>query len=456
MIALTLLEITNAVRGELTGGGEQTVTEVVTDSRKVTEGSLFLALKGENFDGHDYIDMAYEKGCACVISEQKKPVPQGRSLILVQDTKRAILDLAGYVREQLHIPVVGVTGSVGKTTTKEFVYSVLSKGYKAMKTEGNFNNEIGLPLTIFRLERDTQAVVLEMGMSAFGEIEALSNVAKPFISIITNIGTAHMETLGSREGILKAKLEIVKGMSPNGYLVLNRDEPLLRNAHIKKDVNILYYGIENKDGDFWADDICQHDDYTEFTICGPFTKRVRINTVGMHNVYNALAASIVGYLLGIGPEKTADGLLHFHNASMRQNIYKKNDITIIDDCYNANPDSVRAAIRVLASRPGRRIAVLGDMLELGSYSIMGHIEVGIEAYQQGIDMVLCYGSESQKIVEAFLKNREPGHETAFFSSKQQLGDFLHHIVRPGDSVLFKGSRGMAMEELIPMMLGEQA
>lgn len=454
MIKLSLLEIANAVRGELTGNGDVCITGVVTDSRKVEPGNLFIAIRGENLDGHQFIPMAYEKGAAGVISDQPVEVPPGHSCVLVRDTKKAILELASYYRDQFHVPIVGVTGSVGKTTTKEFVYSVLSMGYNTRKTEGNYNNEIGLPLTIFGLERDTQAVVLEMGMSGFGEIEALTNAAKPYIGIITNIGTAHLENLGSREGILKAKLEIIKGIAPNGYLLLNKDEPLLNHLKLKRDINLLYYGINDKTADVYADDIEEFDDYTTFSIKGKIKKSVRINTVGIHNVYNALAAACVGYLLGISPNKMAEGLLRFQNAKMRQSIYQKNNVTVIDDCYNANPDSMKAALQVLADKKGRRIAVLGDMLELGSFSEMGHREVGVFARQHGVDILLCCGVLTQWTVDSFMKNREDDQEAAFFSCKAHLGRFLKNTLQPGDVVLFKGSRGMAMEEIIPMAFGE--
>ncbi|MGI6031037.1 MAG: UDP-N-acetylmuramoyl-tripeptide--D-alanyl-D-alanine ligase [Eubacteriales bacterium] len=455
MIKVSLLEIANAVRGELTGNGELTITNVVTDSRQVVEGSLFIAIQGEKVDGHNFIPNAYEQGAVCVICDRyPRLVPKGKACVVVRDTKKAILELASYYRDQFHIPIVGVTGSVGKTTTKEFVYSVLSMGYNTCKTEGNYNNEIGLPLTVFRLERDTQALVLEMGMSGFGEIEALTNVAKPYIGIITNIGTAHLENLGSREGILKAKLEIVKGIAPNGYLLLNKDEPLLNGVRLKRDINVLYYGINDKTADVYAEDIEEFDDYTTFSIKGKIEKDVRINTVGLHNVYNALAAACVGYLLGIGPNKMAEGLLRFHNVGMRQNIYEKNGVTVIDDCYNANPDSVKAALQVLEARKGRHIAVLGDMLELGNFAELGHREVGVFARQHGTDILLCCGDQTQWTVDSYMKNREPEQEAAFFSCKAHLGRFLKNTLRPGDVVLFKGSRGMAMEEIIPMAFGE--
>lgn len=451
MIPLTLLEITSAVRGVLDGFGETCVEQIVTDSRKITPGCLFVALQGDRFDGHDYIASAYEQGCVCVISHKPVEPPTGKAAIIVKDTKRALMDLAAYYREQFYIPVVGITGSVGKTTTKEFIYSVLSQGFCAIKTEGNFNNEIGLPLTVFRLERETQLAVLEMGMSGFGEIANLTAIAKPYIGVITNIGTAHIENLGSREGILKAKMEIAQGIAPGGYLVLNGDEPLLRGATIKKGITPIYYGVENQENDFYATNIQSFDDHTIFEVRGRMQRTVRINTVGVHNVYNALAAMCVGFLLGIGPEKMQEGLLAFQNAAMRQNIYQKNGITIIDDCYNANPDSMKAALKVLAGKEGKKIAVLGDMLELGSYSQLGHNEVGACARQLGIDLVLCYGEESRYIAEGFVKNRDPHQKAAYFSDKEMLAQCLKSQLCPGDVVLFKGSRGMKMEELIPML-----
>lgn len=448
MEELTLYEIVKAVNGSFGYKSTDIVSSISTDTRNITKGSVFVAIKGEKFDGHDYAQKAMELGAVAVITEH--PVDNAKCII-VDDTKKALLDIAEYYRSRFTLTLVGVTGSVGKTTTKEMVALVLSGKYLTLKTEGNFNNEIGLPRTLMRLNNDYEAAVIEMGMSAFGEISALSNAAKPTIAVITNIGYSHIENLGSREGILKAKLEILDGASYDAPLILNADDDMLYKVRESLDRDIIYYGITNENADVTATDIETHDGVTTFTI-NYWGKKVgaKLNCVGVHNIMNALCAFCVGTISDVAPETITAQLEKFVPDGLRQSIVKKGDQQIIIDCYNASPDSMKASLAVLSElRPfyeGRRIAVLGDMLELGSMSKKLHEMVGEYVTQSKADILLCYGNDSEYICE---KAYELGFEHAkFFSDKQELINYLKNLIIKGDLLLFKASRGMKLEEVI--------
>ncbi|MDE6155332.1 MAG: UDP-N-acetylmuramoyl-tripeptide--D-alanyl-D-alanine ligase, partial [Eubacterium sp.] len=351
----------------------------------------------------------------------------------------------GYYRSKFNIPLVGLTGSVGKTTTKEFTYLVVNAKYNAIKTLGNLNNEIGLPQMLFNLDDSTQAAVIEMGMNHFGEIHRLTTAAKPTIALITNVGTSHIENLGSREGILEAKLEILDGLEKGSPLILNGDNDMLKTVK-NDDYKIVFYGIE--DGDFKAENITQDNDQTAFDIVY-FGKRQRvvIPTIGIHNVYNALAAFAVGYFLDIDSQMCADALAQYVPEGMRQKSVSYGGITFIEDCYNASPDSMRAAIHTLAdTKSNKKIAVLSDMLELGDYSIQAHSEVGKMAADAGVDYLFTVGEMSKYINSSAKEN---GLENAFhFDSKEELADKLLEILQTGDAVIFKASRGMKLEDVI--------
>lgn len=418
---------------------------VCTDTRKITDGCLFIAIKGENFDGHDFAAKAVESGAKAVIVE--KDCGLGERQIVVENTRLALLDLAGYYRSLFKIPVIGITGSVGKTTTKEMVHAVMSAKYNTLKNEGNLNNEIGVPLTLFRLDNTHEAAVIEMGMSGFNEISRMTKAVKPDVAIISNIGVSHIEHLGSREGILKAKLEILDGMKENAPLILNGDDDMLvtvrPGAH-----PVIYYGIENETVNYKASDITSKEDETELTVgFSGGSGRVSLPYPGRHNVYNSLAAVAAGKLFGIEAEDAFEALKSYVPAGMRQRINKKYGMIFIEDCYNASPDSQSAALAVLGSMNAeRKIAVIGDMLELGSVSQKAHYEVGKKAAENAVDAVFTYGNRS---LETARGARENGVEwVESFEDKQALSEKLGFCLKEGDAVLFKASRGMKLEDVI--------
>lgn len=441
MKKLTLSEI--AAPLSATYNQDASFDAICIDTRKITKGCLFICIKGERFDAHQFADEALEKGASAVMIHSDI-TPNG-AYIKVEDTSKALLQLGGYYRSKFDIPVVALTGSVGKTTTKEFTHLVVNAKYNAIKTLGNLNNEIGLPQMLFQIDDGIEAAVIEMGMNHFGEISRLVNATKPTIGLITNIGVSHIENLGSREGILKAKLEICEGLKQGAPLILNGDDDML--STVKSDVHKIYfYGINN--GDFVAKNIIENNESTTFDI-NYFDKvqKVTIPTIGIHNVYNALAAFAVGYFLDIEADVCANALSNYVPAGMRQKVVNVGDITSIEDCYNASPDSMRAALRTLHDTKGnKKIAVLGDMLELGDYSKKAHSQVGEMVAEYKIDYLLAYGKEAQYYVNSA---KAGGVENAFlFDDKEALSQKLLEITDSADVVLFKGSRGMKLEDII--------
>ncbi len=418
---------------------------VCTDTRKIEQGCLFIAIKGENFDGHEFAEKAIENGAQAVLCE--KDCGLGERQILVESTRQALLDLAGYYRSLFNIPVIGITGSVGKTTTKEMTHAVMSSKYNTLKNEGNLNNEIGVPLTLFRLEKSHEAAVIEMGMSDFGEIARITKAVKPDAAIISNIGVSHIEHLGSQEGILRAKLEILQGMKEDSPVILNGDDKLLvtvrPGAH-----PVIYYGIENEKSMFKALNITSKENETELEVgFSGGSGRVSLPFPGRHNVYNALAAVAAGSLFGIDVNDGLEALKNYVPSGMRQRINKKCGITFIEDCYNASPDSQAAALAVLGGMNAKRkIAVIGDMLELGSVSEQAHYTVGIKAGENKIDAVFTYGERSLETARG-ARNAGIG-EVKSFTDKQEIANELKAYLKADDAVLFKASRGMKLEDVI--------
>lgn len=456
MERFTLAQAAAWTKGEAKGEAE--LTAVSTDSRQIPEKALFIPIKGERFDAHDFIAKAVENGAAAVMSHRQNeeyPVPA----LYVENTSQALLDLAGGYRALCGGKVVGVTGSVGKTTTKELLYAVVSQGFRAQKTEGNLNNEIGLPLTLLRMTRGTEVMVAEMGMNHFGEISRMTAAARPDIAVITNIGTSHIEFLGSREGICKAKLEILEGLQPDGCAVFCGDEPLLWDKRGQLGCRVVTYGLENRACNLTA---CLHDDGTfdivnnnlparELPVGGRFTAKLSIP--GAHNVLNALAAAAVGLLLGETPAQIAAGLASYQASGMRQNIYEQDGYHIYADCYNASPDAMEATLAVLGTMApaGRRIAVLGSMLELGDYAEEGHRRAGRAAAQYA-DALYAFGPDADAMVAGA---KEKGMDRAWaFTDQAALVAALRQDAKKGDALLFKGSRGMRMEQALRLFLGE--
>lgn len=424
---------------------QATLADVCTDTRKIQPGSLFVCLRGERFDGHSFASQAAQLGAAALLVDH--PVDADVPQLVVTDTGKALLQLAGWYRRRFRLPVVGLTGSVGKTTTKEFIALVLGAKYNTLKTQGNLNNEIGVPQMLFRLEDSHTAAVIEMGMNHFGEISRLTRAVAPTVGLITNIGVSHIENLGSRAGILQAKLEILEGMAPDAPLIVNMDNDMLRTVKLG-DRPLLTFAIDDQSADFTATDIAEQGSTTTFTVHhSTFTQPVTIPTVGIHNVYNALAAMAVGYVTGVDHVAAAAALANYVPAGMRQNLVQVGGVQVIEDCYNASPDSMRAALQTLGKLPvHRRYAVLGAMLELGDYAKEAHTQVGKMAAENGIDGVLAYGADAAYIVEAA---KQAGLENArLFDTKEALAQSLAQQVQPGDGVLFKGSRGMHLEDVM--------
>lgn len=458
MEQITLRELKEATKGTLLGsspGEEILIGGVQSDNRKIKEGDVFFAFPGERTDGHDYVGAALNAGAAgCVISREPSKLLPGKFYLLVPDTFLALGDLARYYRTRFAIPTVGVTGSVGKTTTKEMIAAVLSRKYRTLKTEGNFNNNIGLPLTILRLTKQDEAAVLEMGMNHFGEISYLTRIARPDMAVITNIGDAHIGNLGSKEGILRAKCEIFEGVPEGGTAVLNADDPYLNRLRddlaLQNKVTLIRVG-EAGDADFRAIKIDDSQaEHMSFEICFPDGKKTRVfvPAPGRHMIYPALTAAAVGTCMGLSPEQISEGIRTYTPAGMRMKIEElPGGRILLNDAYNANPQSMEAGLRILSGQKDRRrIAVIGDMGELGSRSRELHRDVGAAAARLGVDVLITVGIDSE---EAARKAQEDGvSEVHHCADKEEAKAVLReYLLQPDSAFLVKASRFMQFEEL---------
>ncbi len=425
------------------------ITGICHDSRNVQPGNLFVAIAGERVDGHSFLNSAAEAGAAAALVSHRvsSDLPQ----IVVRDTLEAYGAIAAAYREEAGVKVVAITGSVGKTTTKEMISCVLDGAYAVAKTHGNHNNALGLPMTIMEMPERTEMAVLELGMNHFGEMAYLTSIARPNVVVITNIGTMHIEHLGTREGILKAKLEIMQGIQDDGIAVFNGDEPLLWNLR-EGTHRRVYFGIENDCCDVVATQIEQTDGGVRFTVTGlGQSLQVFVPQEGRHTVYNALAAVTVGLLCQVPGKQIVSQLEHFRNTGMRQRVVEEKGVTIIEDCYNAGPESVEAALLVLKEHEtsGRRIAVLGDMLELGSRVMAEHYRVG-RLTAETADLLFAYGENSARTVVGAITGGMSDQKARHFESHEALAAALSAAAKPGDVVLFKGSRGMKMERSLEL------
>jgi UDP-N-acetylmuramoyl-tripeptide--D-alanyl-D-alanine ligase len=453
---LTLKNLAAACGGRCVGPEEKQnvcVTAITTDSRKVTEGCLFAAIRGARTDGHRFIGQVMEQGALGVLAEQE---PEDRDIpcIVVDSTLQALKDIAEYYLKQLHIPVIGIAGSVGKTSTKEMVAAVLGQRFRVLKTEGNFNNELGLPLTVFRLSEEDEMAVLEMGISDFGEMHRLAKIARPDTCIMTNIGWCHLENLKDRDGILKAKSEIFDFLEPDGHIVLNGDDDKLAQIREVRGIRPLRFGLDPS-GDVWADKLeslglkgirCRiHTPEASFAVSIPMP--------GRHMVYNALAGTAAGLLYGLTPEEIKKGIESFASLSGRFHILETPEYTIIDDCYNANPVSMKASLQVLQEGSGRRVAVLGDMGELGADEKKLHREVGAFAAGLSIDAIYCAGPLCQELAEG-AEEAGADMEIRHFHSRDQLMVELKKLLKKGDTVLVKASHYMQFEKVVSLLQGE--
>lgn len=451
MEAMTVQQLLEATGGTLLGPQqESSITSVETDSRAIHPGALFVALRGERTDGHRYIDMALDSGAAgCLTEETPGTIRGDKFYIKVPDTMAAIGQVARAYKARFPIPVIGITGSVGKTTTKDMVASVLGTKYRVLKTEGNFNNELGLPLTLFRLSRKDEICVLEMGMNHFGEIDYLTTLVCPDVAVMTNIGDSHIENLGSRENILKAKAEIFHYMKPGSLAVLNGDDPLLRTLEGKITPDILYFGGDGHPP-YKAKSVQQLG--SKGMTCVVQTPQrefeVTVPALGSHMIYPVLTACAIGEHFGLSQEELVQGIHAFVPTKMRMNVLRQGDVTILDDAYNANPQSMAAALEVLAHSGGTfRLAILGDMFELGALGPELHYGVGEYAGTVGnIDAVLAVGELAQNIRDGA---RDAGVPLVLYApTKEKAKALLPQLVKPGAVVLAKASRGMAFEELV--------
>lgn len=430
-------------------GLEEVVTSVITDSRKVQPGGVFVAIKGERSDGHAFAKTALEQGAVAVVAEHEiEGLPKER-VFVVPSALDAMIQMGGNYRAGFSPVVLGITGSVGKTTTKEFCAAVFSAFGNTLKTEGNQNNEIGVPNTLFRLSPAVEYAVVEMGMDHMGDLHKLSLATKPAAAIITRIGVSHIEHLGSQENILKAKMQICDGLQPGGLLCVNGDDERLAGTQPPKGIKKIMFGIENAAAPVRACDIIDGAFGERFTICddvhGSFA--VQIPAVGRHNIYNALAAYTLATRIGLAAAQVVTALGNYQTTGMRQRVVECDGMQLIEDCYNANPDSMRAALEALATlgKAGRRVAVLGDMLELGDISASAHREVGALAAASGVHCLVTFGPGGAQIAQGAA---EAGlAEVHHCETKAQAAGLLRNYCRAGDTVLFKASRGMAFEEI---------
>ncbi len=452
MKPITIKEILAAVGGKLLCGDENTVfTDVCTDTRKITQGSLFVPLVGEHFDAHDFISDALKQGCAASFSSREN-ISAEKPIIYVPNTRRALGMLASYYRQKFAIPVVAITGSVGKTTVKELTAAVLSARLNVLKTAGNFNNEIGLPLTLFRLEDCHEIAITEMGMSGFGEIDLLASMAQPDLGIMTNIGLSHIEKLGSQENIYKAKAELFRHIKPGGTVIINGDDPILsaHKSEIKHKVVTVGFHPEF---DLYATDIKPGADSLSFTaVCGKEKASVTLSFPGEHNVTNALLACAAGMQFGISLQDAAKALGTYVPADRRMQFMDAGGITVINDCYNAAPASMAAALRVLCNQKGRKIAVLGDIKELGEHTQSAHEEIGILAEKLSVDALFTLGDNAKFIANGAKQAGMKEEQIFVFDSIDDLNQSLGEWAKSGDTVLVKASRAMRLERVTEFLM----
>lgn len=449
MIPVSVSDVLQTVGGRmLCGEPNGMINSVTTDSRNASAGALFAAIPGERADGHEFVNKAFEQGAVCALAEKEIDCKPQKPVILTDSTVKAMGALARMVMERISVPTVGITGSVGKTTTRDMTHAVLSAEFNTLKNDNNFNNEIGVPLTVFKADETVSAAVIEMGMDCFGEIDRLSDIVRPDVSIITNIGMSHIERLGSQENIYKAKSEIFAHTKKDGVVILNGDDKILM-AH-KNEIahKVITVGIQNKAADFVATDIEVKEDSVSFRFSGighEFSAELPIP--GEHNVLNALLASAAGIHFGISDAKIAEALQNFSLTGMRMDIIRCGGITVIDDCYNAAPASVSAALSVLSGRKDRKVAVLGDIAALGAYSYNAHRELGAEVVKNNVDLLITVGENAKFIAEGAFENGMDSMNIISVDTVDELYPRLSSTVKENDVVLVKASRVMGLERV---------
>lgn len=453
---MTLENIAKACGGTYVGDDAQRGSEItgaVIDSRQVEPGYLYIPIRGERVDGHRFIPDVFEKGALAVLSEEPLENPAG-PYIQVASSEQALKDIAEFYRSTLSIKIIGITGSVGKTSTKEMISAVLSQKYNVLKTEGNFNNEIGLPLTILRIRREHEVAVVEMGISEFGEMHRIAKVAKPDICVMTNIGQCHLENLIDRDGVLRAKSEIFDFLKTDGHIVLNGNDDKLITVQEVKGVKPVFYYVEDgtaKKADLPYEitaDAIENKGLRGLNANLHFPEEVcQIHEPipGVHNVYNACAAACVGRIMGLTNEEICQGIAHAKTIAGRTNLITLGEVLVIDDCYNANPVSMKASLDVLAQADGRKIAVLGDMGELGENEREMHYDVGKYAANTGVDILFCCGTLSEELA----KGAQRGHaKVMYFADREKLTQTLINFVEAGDTLLVKASHFMEFPKIV--------
>lgn len=436
--------------------GEVNFARVITDSREVQPGDLFVALVGEKFDGHDFVSKAIASGAKGVIISNDVNVGIGVHKFLVENTLKAYQELAaGYRRSKKNLRVIAITGSNGKTSTKDILAHCLSSKYRVVKTQANFNNEIGLPKTLFDVQDDTEIVVLEMGMRGFNQIRELCYIAKPESGLITNVGVSHIEILGSQENIAKAKSELLDGLTADGFAVLNGDDEYVSKMGEKAAAQVNYFGLKNSN-DYYATNIVMNSDGTDFTcnerISGK-TCKVHLPILGIHNVYNALSAIAMSVCYGVSMAECAKALESVKLSERRLEIVKRGDLTFIDDSYNANPASMKAALETLKmvkegsekTQRCRSIAILADMLELGDIAKKAHEDIGSLCKELGVDYLITYGNSAKDI---YWTAKKMGVKAQFCEDTRRAYECLVHVVHSGDIVLLKGSHSMEVNRVL--------
>lgn len=453
MLPLKISEIAKAVGGVLLCGNPETeITDVVCDSREVKDGTLFVPIRGEKVDAHKFIEECL-KTCSATLTEYDAPEFSTKPYVKVENTLTALQALGTYYRSKFDIKLIGVTGSVGKTSTKEMIAAALSQGSNVFKTKGNRNSQIGLPLTMLDILPKNETAVIEMGMSEFGEMERLCAIAKPYMAVMTNIGTAHIENLGSRESIMSEKLKITNNFTKDSTLFLNGDDSLLATLHNKLHFKTITFGF-GKNCDYRAENIQVVGMNTVFTLISKNeTEEIEIPTLGEHNVKNALAAFAVARACGLSADEIKAGLLTYKNAPMRQQIHKLDTCTLIDDSYNASPDAMKVSLDVLKSiMASKRIAVLANMLELGEYAESEHFSVGEHLGEIGIDCVLCIGDLAKNIAKG-AKSKNPSIVAECFADNASALAYLKTQMTDDCAILVKGSRSMHTEEISRAIIG---
>lgn len=450
---LTIKELILASEGQLVSkcSEEILVNDIVIDSRKASKENAFVAIVGENLDGHDFINLAINQGCKTIIKNKDNNVDienKEINVIEVNNTEVAFGDISRLYKNKFEMPFIAVTGSVGKTTTRDMVYSTISAKYNSLKNVGNLNNQFGVPLTLFNLNKEHECAVIEMGMSGFNEIEYLVNIVNPQIGIISNIGYSHVEHLGSRDGIFKAKMEITTNFDENSLLIVNGDDDCLKTL---KDKHLFYklktFGFE-KDNDIYCESFEMDEDNINFVaVIDGKREEFFIPTVGKHNIYNAMAAILVGINLNMTLEEIKDGLKNFQCTKNRLDIIKSNNLTIIDSVYNASIDSMTAALNILGRYKSRRVAILGDMFEMGEFAEFGHRQVG-KAALNNVDILISIGKDSEFIVKELKENNMNPDNLYHFETKEEAIEKLDDIIKENDTILVKASRGMHLEKVV--------